>query len=132
MQIRHEYKSATGEIISIEIDTKWNEILDDYDHQDELSERRFNRNNPVSLSSADFEGRLFSAGEDILEDLIKAVDCQKLREVLKTLPERQQDLIYRVYFKGEKIVDIAKESRVSEGAIRKVLKKSHAALKNFF
>jgi len=82
-----------------------------------LDERKHSRRNPISLESAKYDGEWFSDGSDFLTDMIRAEKIIRLHIALSQLTTEQQALISRIYFKKEKVIDIAAEQGVSHSAI---------------
>ena len=74
---------------------------------------------------------LLTAETDLLQDLIDEEDHERLMAAIAKLQPQQRELLYRVYWNGEKQKDIAAEDGVSERAITGRMKKIYAALKKF-
>jgi len=133
--MRYEYKTMVGNI-EIEVDGQYYEILMEMDREEERSnskhERpRHDRARTVSLDDMDYQGEWFDAGVDILGGLVRSDMSGRLRAALAGLTAEQQGLVVRVYVNNEKIVDIARENRVTEGAIRDRLRKIYAKIKKY-
>ena len=114
--MKYEYINATGKT-EIEVDEHFFDILVSLDKEEFNSDRKHSRRNPLSLEETEYEGEWFSDGSDLLGDLIRAESNARLHDALLRLTADQQALVRRVYFKNEKIVDIADEQGVSQPAI---------------
>ena len=128
--MKYEYKGATGNT-EIEVDEQFFDILVSLDKEEFNSDRKHSRRNPLSLEDTEYEGEWFADGSDLLGDLIRAESNARLHAVLLRLTADQQTLVDRVYFKNEKIVDIARRDGVSHVAILDRLKRIHKKLKNY-
>lgn len=128
MKIKYEF--ATGEISEIEVEDSLGELLVDMDRQEYNINHKETRRH-VLLSAIDPADRFFSAEENLLQDLIDEEDHERLMRAIKKLQPQQQELLYRVYWKGEKQKTIAAEDGVSERAITGRMKKIYAALKKY-
>jgi len=114
--MKYEYINATGKI-EIEVDEQFYDILLALDREEFNSDRKHARRHPLSLEEMEYEGDWLSDGADILSDLIKSEDSERLHKALASLTSSQQALLERVYAKNEKIVDIARKMGVSQPAI---------------
>lgn len=128
MKIKYEF--ATGEISEIEVEDSLGELLVEMDRQEYNINHKETRRH-VLLSAIDPADRFFSAEENLLQDLIDEEDHERLIRAIRKLQPQQQELLYRVYWKGEKQKTIAAEDGVSERAITGRMKKIYAALKKF-
>jgi len=128
--MKYEYKGTTGNT-EIEVDEHFFDILVSLDKEEFNSDRKHSRRNPLSLEDTEYEGEWFADGSDLLGDLIRAESNARLHAVLLRLTADQQTLVDRVYFKNEKIVDIARRDGVSHVAILDRLKRIHKKLKNY-
>ena len=126
--MKYEYITATGRK-EIEVDKHFYDILIALDNDEYNSDRRHNRRNPMSLEGTDYEGEWFSDETDLLGDIIRAESYERLHNALRQLTSEQQTLIDRVYFKNEKIIDIARNDGVTHVAIQNRLKKIYDRLK---
>ena len=126
--MKYEYISATGKT-EIEVDEQFYDILVALDREAYNADRKHSRRYPLSLEGVDYEGEWFSDGADFLGDLIRAESHERLHAALGQLTPDQQELIDRVYFKYEKIIDIAIAQGVSHVAIQNRLKKIYNRLK---
>lgn len=128
MKIKYEF--VTGEISEIEVEDSLGELLVDMDRLEYNVNHKETRRH-VLLSAIDPADRFLTAEENLLQDLIDEEDHEKLMAAIRKLQPQQQELLYRVYWKGEKQRDIAKEDGVSERAITGRMQKIYVSLKKF-
>lgn len=128
--MKYEYITATGKT-EIDADGQFYDLLIALDKEEYNANRKHSRRNPIALEDADYEGEWFSDDADLLRDIIRSENEVRLHTALHLLTPKQQTLVDRVYFKNEKIVDIAHADGVSEAAVRNRLKKIYHRLKIF-
>lgn len=126
MKIRYEF--VNGEVTEIEVEDAMGEILLDFDRQEYNSDHRETRRH-VSLDGMEYEGEMFRAGEDTLEEILRRGTAFRLAEAMGRLSPEQRELLMKVYFENVRIVKIARAEGVTEAAIRGRLKKIYAKLK---
>lgn len=126
MKIRYEF--VNGEVTEIEVEDAMGEILLDFDRQEYNSDHRETRRH-VSLDGMEYEGEMFRAGEDTLEEILRRETAFRLAEAMGRLSPEQRELLIKVYFENVRIVEIARAEGVTEAAIRGRLKKIYAKLK---
>lgn len=126
MKIRYEF--VNGEVTEIEVEDAMGEILLDFDRQEYNSDHRETRRH-VSLDGMEYEGEMFRAGEDTLEEILRRETAFRLAEAMGRLSPEQRELLIKVYFENIRIVEIARAEGVTEAAIRGRLKKIYAKLK---
>lgn len=85
----------------------------------------------MSLDSMDFEGELFASAEDTEETAIFREDMGQLTRALDMLSPEQRELVLKVYFKGMRIVDIARKEGVGESAVRDRIRRIHKKMKKY-
>ena len=125
--MKYAYITATGKT-EIEVDEQFYDLLITMDHEEYNADRKHSRRHPIALDAVGYEGLWLSDNADLLGDLIRAESHDRLRAALQKLSPEQQMLIKRIYFKNEKIVNIARMEGVSEAAVRNRLKKIYARL----
>lgn len=128
MKIKYEF--VTGEVSEIEVEDSLGECLVELDRQEYNINHKETRRH-VLMSALNPAERYLPAETDLLQDLIDEEDHEKLMRAIAKLQPQQQELLYRVYWKGEKQKDIAAEDGVSERAITGRMKKIYASLKKF-
>ena len=126
MKVRYEF--VTGEISEIEVNESLGELLVDFDRQEYNNDHKENRH--VSLDRMDYEGALFAAAADTAEEAAQRDEVARLMQAMEALTPPQRELVRRVYFEQEKIVDIAREEGVSHVAVLDRLKRIYRKLKN--
>ena len=128
MKIKYEF--VNGDISEIEVEDSLGALLVDMDRQEYNVNHKETRRH-VLLSAIDPADRYLTAETDLLRDLIDEEDHERLMAAIAKLQPQQRELLYRVYWKGEKQKAIAAEDGVSERAITGRMKKIYAALKKF-
>ena len=127
MKVRYEF--VNGEISEIEVDDNLGELLVDFDRQEYNNDHKETRRH-VSLDGMDYEGALFAAAADPAEEAAQRDEAARLMQAMEALTPPQRELVRRVYFEQEKIVDIACEEGVSHVAVLDRLKRIYRKLKN--
>lgn len=127
MKVRYEF--ANGEFSEIEVDESLGELLVDFDRQEYNNDHKETRRH-TSLDSMDYEGGLFAAAADTADEAARRDEAARLMQAIEALSPSQRELVRRVYFENEKIVDIAREESVSHVAILDRLKRIYKKLKN--
>ena len=129
------YTLADGKIITLEVDEHTAlayEQIEDETHREEERTHWRARKKLNSLEEMTELGVQFASGDLTPEQaLIKNEDSRRLHNALSKLPAEQRELIIRVYFKGEKQADIAREQGVTRKAINNRLERIYAQLKKF-
>ena len=125
-----KYEFVNGDISEVEVEDSLGALLVDMDRQEYNVNHKETRRH-VLLSAIDPADRYLTAETDLLRDLIDEEDHEKLMAAIAKLQPQQRELLYRVYWNGEKQKDIAAEDGVSERAITGRMKKIYAALKKF-
>lgn len=105
------------------------EIMDEDFNKPTFNNNQSETRRHVHLDALDPEDKHLSDGTDILRDLIKREGYETLYSAIQKLQPQQKELLYRIYWNGEKQKDIAAEDGVSERAITGRLKKIYASLK---
>ena len=118
MKIRYEF--VNGEVSEIEVDESLGELLVDFDRQQYNNDHKETRRH-VSLDGMDYEGELFTSAED----------TARLMEAMKALSTSQRELLLKVYFEDQRIVDIARAEGVTKQSVHERLKRAIHKLKNF-
>ena len=128
MKIKYEF--VNGDTQEFEVEDSLGALLVDMERQEYNVNHKETRRH-VLLSAIDPADRYLAAETDLLQDLIDEEDHEKLMAAIAKLQPQQRELLYRVYWKGEKQKAIAAEDGVSERAITGRMKKIYAALKKF-
>lgn len=127
MKVRYEF--VNGEFSEIEVDESLGELLVDFERQEYNNDHKETRRH-TSLDSMDYEGELFAAAADTADEAARRDEAARLMQAIEALSPSQRELVRRVYFENEKIVDIAREEGVSHVAILDRLKRIYKKLKN--
>lgn len=125
-----QYRFANGEVSEIEVDEELGALLLDLDRQEYNNDHKETRRH-ISLNGMEYEGGVFASYGDFAESVEWAEDLEKLQEACTKLSPGQRELVRKVYFENQRIVDIARAEGVTEAAIRNRLKKINARLKKF-
>lgn len=128
MKIRYEF--VNGEVSEIEVDESLGELLVDFDRQQYNNDHKETRRH-VSLDGMDYEGELFTSAEDTEGELLRREDTARLMEAMKALSTSQRELLLKVYFEDQRIVDIARAEGVTKQSVHERLKRAIHKLKNF-
>ena len=129
MRVRYEF--SNGEFSEIEVDDSLGELLVDFDRQEYNNDHKETRRH-VSLDGMDYEGALFASPDDPAAEVLKREELARLLRAMEALSPDQRELVRRVYFENQKIVDIAREQGVSHAAIHDRLKRIYQRIKNNF
>ena len=128
MKIRYEF--VNGEVSEIEVDEGLGELLVDFDRQQYNNDHKEIRRH-VSLDGMDYEGELFTSAEDTERELLRREDTARLMEAMEALSPSQRELLLKVYFEDQRIVDIARAEGVTKQSVHERLKRAIHKLKNF-
>ena len=119
------YRFVNGDTVAVEVEREIYEALVEMERQERNSERRETRRH-VSLDALVEDGAQFGdGGEDALAELLRAVERAALREAISMLLPEQQELIHRVYFRGESLASIARNEGVHPSAVSFRLSRIH-------
>lgn len=128
MKIRYEF--ANGEVSEIEVEENLGEVLVDFDRQEYNNDHKETRRH-VSLNGMDYEGEIFASSADTAEEALAREDLSRLLRAMDALSPSQRELVRKVYFENEKIVDIACEQGVDKSAISHRLERIYRKLKKY-
>jgi hypothetical protein len=127
MKIRYEF--VTGEFSEIEVDDSLGELLVDFDRQQYNNDHKETRRH-VSLDGMEYEGELFASVADTADEVERREELAQLMRAMEALSPSQRELVQKVFFENQKIVDIAREEGVSHAAIHDRLKRIYKKIKN--
>ena len=128
MKIKYEFANET---IEIEVEEEWADIVIDLDRQEYNVNHKETRRH-CSLEAYNLDDALLPSDEDVERDVIADEDKKQLYKAIAALTPDQQELVRRVYFNNERLVDIAREQGVSRAALTNRMNRIIAALKIFF
>ncbi|MCI8360629.1 MAG: sigma-70 family RNA polymerase sigma factor [Clostridiales bacterium] len=118
MNIRYEF--TNGEISEIEVDETLGGLLVELDRQEYNNDHKETHRH-VSLDGLDYEGALFASPDDPAAEVLRQEDAPRLLRAMEALSPSQRELVRRVYFKRERIVDIARTEGLTKQSIHKRL-----------
>ena len=127
MKIKYEFATET---VEIEVDNDWKNILVDLDRQEYNIHHKETRRH-CSLDAFNLDDALFPSDVDVLRDILKAEDAERLHSAIAKLEPRQQKLIRQVYFEGRTFTSIAQEEGVDRTAVSKATQRAIRKLKKF-
>ena len=125
MKIKYAFADET---VEIEVSEEWGNILIDLDRQEYNNDHAETRRH-CSLEAFNLDDALFPDDVDVEREVLEGLDNKALYAAIAQLQPQQQELVKRVYFRGEKLADIAREEGVSKTAITNRMKKITSALK---
>lgn len=127
MKIRYEF--VTGEFSEIEVDDSLGELLVDFDRREYNNDHKETRRH-VSLDGMEYEGELFASVADTADEVEHRDELAQLMRAIEALSPSQRELVQKVFFENQKIVDVAREEGVSHAAIHDRLKRIYKKIKN--
>ena len=126
-----KYQDATGNLIEIEVSEVIGEVSIEIDKQMANSNRRETRWHN-SISRMEEAGVQFADESiDVAELLLENEANRKLHAAMNKLLPQQKELIRQVFFEERSLVEIARETGVTVGAIWNRLQKIYKRLKFF-
>lgn len=132
-EIIYKFQDGTKQIVKVQDD-----FYENYEFMENESKRqdRKETRRHIPLSFFDEQGVEFEdIGTNIEESLIKDDIYSLLGQAVKLLNQKQQNLVYQVFYNNKSLTEIAKEQSVSKSAITQqmqvILKKLRDILKNF-
>lgn len=127
MKVRYEF--VTGEFTEIEVDDSLGELLVDFDRQQYNNDHKETRRH-VSLDGMEYEGEVFASVADTADEVERREELARLCRAMEALSPSQRELVQKVFFENQKIVDVAREEDVSHVAIHDRLKRIYKKIKN--
>lgn len=127
MKIKYEFVT---EAVEIEVTDDWGSILVDLDRQEYNINHKETRRH-CSLDAFNLDNALFPSDVDVVQDILKAEDDERLYSAITKLEPRQQKLIQQVFFEERGYADIARSEGLDESAIRHATTRALKKLKNF-
>ena len=108
MKIKYAFADET---VEIEVSEEWGNILIDLDRQEYNNDHAETRRH-CSLEAFNLDDALFPSDVDVEREVLEGIDNKALYAAIAQLQPQQQELVKRVYFRGEKLADIAREEGV--------------------
>lgn len=127
MKIKYQFVNET---VEIEVDEEWASVVVELDRLEHNSNQTETRRH-CSLDALNLDDAYLPSDTDVEKEVLAGIESAWLHDAIAKLLPSQQELVKRVYFKGEKIIRIAEEEGVSEAAIRDRLKKINKKLKKY-
>ena len=124
------YTFADGTTSIVEVSEEIGNVIIDFDHREELDERRETRRH-CSIHVYDPDGTRIADDTDIVSEFIKKEDYTALHCAIAQLSERQKHLIYEVYFNNKSFSQIAREEGKHKSSIIETTEDALAKLKKF-
>ena len=123
------YRFADGHVEELKVEPEVADALKELDRQEYNNTQKETRRH-TSLSAVEYEDERFTARDvDVLEKALCRIDAEALRRALPMLMPKQQDLVRRVFFLGERPSDIAEAEGVDKSAIAHRLERIFRQLK---
>lgn len=123
----YKFSFVNGESTTIEVSEEWVTFLENEDRLAYNNQQTQTRRH-CSLEAYNLDDALLPSDENVEVTVLQSLDHQQLYAAIAKLQPQQRLLLERVYFKGEKLADIAREEGVSKAALTNRMKKIHAAL----
>lgn len=129
------YKFQDGTKQTVKVQDDFYKTYEFVEKESKRQDRKETRRH-IPLSFFDEQGVEFEdIGTNIEESLIKDDIYSLLGQAVKLLNQKQQNLVYQVFYNNKSLTEIAKEQGVSKSAITQqmqvILKKLRDILKNF-
>ena len=126
-----KYQFLTGETVEIDVPDHIGEVSIAIE-RDMLNSNRRETRRHNSLTRMEEAGCQFAdAGGNVAELLLKTEDNHQLFDAVQHLLPQQQELIWQVFYEEKSLAAIARESGVTEGAVRHRLSKIYKRLQSF-
>ena len=127
MKIQYSY--CDGQTINIEVEDNLGEVIIQLERDEYNANRRETRRHESYSNDNDKMDTLVDPSADVEADVICTADHNRLYQAIQALQPQQQELVRQIYFENRRIMDIARERGVTEGAVRDRLRKIHIRLK---
>ena len=126
-----KYQFLTGETVEIDVPDHIGEVSIAIE-RDMLNSNRRETRRHNSLSRMEEAGCQFAdASVSVTELLLRNEDNRQLFDAVRHLLPQQQELIWQVFYEEMSLAAIARESGVTEGAVRHRLSKIYKRLQSF-
>lgn len=126
-----KYQFLTGETVEVDVPDHIGEVSIAIERDVQNSDRRETRRHD-SISRMEEAGCQFAdASVSVAELLLRNEDNRQLFDAVRHLLPQQQELIWQVFYEEMALAAIARESGVTEGAVRHRLSKIYKRLQSF-
>ena len=114
-----EYKFVTGEKVYVDVNEKFKDIMLELDNKLKNNNRRETRRHE-SLDLLDKNEKNADITVDILGDVCRNLDKDKLYDAIAKLKPQEQEIIYNLYLCHNPIsqIELAKIKNISIGSIK--------------
>lgn len=113
MKIKYEFATET---VEIDVEEQWANIVLDLDRQEFNVEHKETRRH-CSLEAYNLDDSLLPSDEDLVGDVIRNQENERLYRAIGMLTPEQQDLVKAIFFEGVSVSDYAASHGVSQPAI---------------
>ena len=97
-----EYKFVTGEKVYVDVNEEFEDIILELDNELKNNNRRETRRHE-SLNLLDKDKKIADMTADVLEDVLKKLDIDKLYDAIAKLKPQEQELIHKLYLDNNSI-----------------------------
>ena len=125
MKIKYEFVNET---VEVDIDETWASVIAELNRLEYNNNQKETRRH-TSLNNGYDDGEWLAVENTILNDLIERETQERIFAAIEKLQPQQQELLYRVFWKKEKLTDIAASDGVSKMAITNRMKKIYKKIK---
>ena len=125
MKIKYNF---ANEVIEIEVDEQWGDILIDLDRK-EYNNNQAETRRHVSLNAMDYEGEIFADIADIASMVEQFLQDSALHRAIETLLPNQKELLEKIFFKGISAAEIARQEDINKSSVHKRLQRIYEQLK---
>lgn len=131
------YRFVKGQAVVIEVDEDLGNVIIDLRHKESNNNRKETRRRHLIPKNKDtgeeisIDEFLADKSKCVEEDVLNKIENERLRQAMERLLPEQRELLIKVYYQNNKLIDLAKEYGVSFQAIQNRLKKIYEKLKKF-
>lgn len=130
MKIKYEF--VTGEVVEIEVDEKWGEIVEELNYEEKMNDRKETRRHVSLDTGAEWSDWLIT-DDDPEGDIIEMIETRKdFDRAMSLLNEKQRELLHALFVEGISQEEYAKETGVDQSAIAHQLQTVRKKLKKVF
>lgn len=97
-----EYKFVTGEKVYVDVNEEFKDIMLELDNELKNNNRKETRRHE-SLNLLDKDKKIADMTADVLEDVLKKLDIDKLYDAIAKLKPQEQELIHKLYLDNNSI-----------------------------
>lgn len=125
-----EYKFVTGEKVYVDVNEEFKDIILELDNELKNNNRKETRRHE-SLNLLDKDKKIADMTADVLEDILKKLDIDKLYDAIAKLKPNEQEIIRNLYLCRNPIsqIELARIKNFSIGSIKMQLHRIKNKLK---